>query len=150
MAASNMPLQCLVVVVAPIMGLGPGLSEAGALGCRQVPTVSGRGVLPSCSGVAPKVDARRPTRIPRVAAGATDQEKHMNSDRIEGNWKQVKGKIKEQWGKLTDDDLDVIAGKRDQLLGRIQERHGVARDEAEKQVRHFEERNPTFKFEKSQ
>lgn len=74
----------------------------------------------------------------------------MNQDRIEGNWKQVKGKIKEQWGKLTDDDLDVIAGKRDQLLGRIQERHGIAKDEAEVQVRNFEQRNPDFSFEKSQ
>ena len=58
----------------------------------------------------------------------------MNQDRIEGNWKQFKGKVKEQWGKLTDDDIDVIAGKRDQLLGRIQERHGVAKDEAERQL----------------
>ena len=52
----------------------------------------------------------------------------MNNDRIEGNWKQVKGKVKEQWGKLTDDDLDVIAGRREQLLGRIQQRHGLAKD----------------------
>ncbi|MGE0331021.1 MAG: CsbD family protein [Ramlibacter sp.] len=73
----------------------------------------------------------------------------MNQDRIEGNWKQFKGKVKEQWGKLTDDDLDVIAGKRDQLLGRIQERHGVAKDEAEKQVKNWESRNPDFRFEKS-
>ncbi|WP_225785114.1 CsbD family protein [Xenophilus sp. Marseille-Q4582] len=62
----------------------------------------------------------------------------MNKDIIEGNWKQLKGKVKEQWGKLTDDDFDVIAGKRDQLLGRIQERHGVSRDEAEKQVQQWE------------
>jgi uncharacterized protein YjbJ (UPF0337 family) len=74
----------------------------------------------------------------------------MNNDRIEGNWKQAKGKIKEQWGKLTDDDLDIIAGKRDQLLGRIQERHGIAKDEADRQVSDFESRNPTFVFEKSQ
>jgi uncharacterized protein YjbJ (UPF0337 family) len=73
----------------------------------------------------------------------------MNHDRIDGNWKQVKGKLKEQWGKLTDDDLDVIAGKRDQLLGRIQERHGVAKEEAERQVQTFERRNPDFFFEKS-
>ena len=59
----------------------------------------------------------------------------MNKDTVEGNWKQLKGKVKEQWGKLTDDDFDVIAGKRDQLLGRIQERHGISRDEAEKQVK---------------
>ena len=73
----------------------------------------------------------------------------MNHDRIEGNWKQVKGKVKEQWGKLTDDDLDVIAGRRDQLLGRIQERHGLARDHAEREVDTFERRNPDFLFEKS-
>jgi uncharacterized protein YjbJ (UPF0337 family) len=74
----------------------------------------------------------------------------MNEDRIGGNWKQLKGKVKEQWGKLTDDDLDVIAGKRDQLLGRIQERHGIVKDEAERQIETFERRNPDFKFEKSQ
>ena len=73
----------------------------------------------------------------------------MNQDRFDGNWKQVKGKVKEQWGKLTDDDLDVIAGKRDQLLGRIQERHGIAKDEAEIQVQTFERRNPDFFFEKT-
>jgi uncharacterized protein YjbJ (UPF0337 family) len=72
----------------------------------------------------------------------------MNEDRIRGNWKQVKGKVKEQWGRLTDDDLDVIAGKRDQLLGRIQERHGIAKDEAERQVEDFERRNTDMKFEK--
>jgi uncharacterized protein YjbJ (UPF0337 family) len=72
----------------------------------------------------------------------------MNEDRIRGSWKQVKGKVKEKWGKLTDDDLDVIAGKRDQLLGRIQERHGIAKDEAERQVEDFERRNADLKFEK--
>ena len=58
----------------------------------------------------------------------------MNWDRIEGQWSQVKGKACEQWGKLTDDDVDVVAGKRDQLAGKIQERYGVAKDEAEKQL----------------
>jgi uncharacterized protein YjbJ (UPF0337 family) len=62
----------------------------------------------------------------------------MNWDIVEGNWKQFKGKAKEQWGKLTDDDLDVIAGKRDQLAGRVQEAYGVSKDEAEKQIRDFE------------
>jgi len=73
----------------------------------------------------------------------------MNKDIAEGNWKQLKGKAKEQWGKLTDDDFDVIAGKRDQLLGRIQERHGISRDEAEKQVKDWESRNPDVFYEKS-
>lgn len=72
----------------------------------------------------------------------------MNEDRIEGNWMQFKGKVKEQWGQLTDDDLDVIAGKRDQLLGRIQARHGLAKDEAEKQLASFQENNPTGFFER--
>jgi uncharacterized protein YjbJ (UPF0337 family) len=69
------------------------------------------------------------------------QEITMNEDRMKGNWKQFKGKIQEQWGKLTDDDLDVIAGKRDQLLGRIQERHGITKDEAENQVKDWEKRH---------
>jgi uncharacterized protein YjbJ (UPF0337 family) len=62
----------------------------------------------------------------------------MNWDRIEGNWKQVTGRAKEQWGKLTDDDLDVVAGRRDRLAGKIQERYGVAKDEAEKQLSAWE------------
>ena len=59
----------------------------------------------------------------------------MNWDLIEGNWKQIKGKVREKWGKLTDDDLDVIAGKRDQLLGKLQERNGLKRDESGKRNR---------------
>ena len=58
----------------------------------------------------------------------------MNWDRIEGNWKQLKGKVKEQWGELTDDDLDRIAGKRDQLAGRLQETYGIGKDEANQQI----------------
>ena len=62
----------------------------------------------------------------------------MNWDRIEGNWKQFKGKVKEQWGELTDDQLDVIGGKRDQLVWKVQEQYGISRDEAERQVKTFE------------
>lgn len=58
----------------------------------------------------------------------------MAWDRVEGNWKQAKGKIKEQWGTLTDDDLDVIAGKRDQLEGKIQERYGIEKAKAKEEV----------------
>lgn len=61
----------------------------------------------------------------------------MNWDRIEGNWKQLKGNVKEHWGKLTDDDVDVIQGKREQLVGKLQEKYGIAREEAEKQVADF-------------
>jgi uncharacterized protein YjbJ (UPF0337 family) len=62
----------------------------------------------------------------------------MNWDQIEGQRKQTKGQVKEQWGKLTDDDLTTINGKRDQLVGKVQERYGVAREKAEEQVGEFE------------
>ena len=72
----------------------------------------------------------------------------MNEDTMKGNWNQFKGKVKEKWGKLTDDDLDVIGGKRDQLVGRIQERHGIAKDQAEREVENFERSNPDHRFER--
>jgi uncharacterized protein YjbJ (UPF0337 family) len=58
----------------------------------------------------------------------------MNSDQLAGKWKQMKGSLKERWGKLTDDDIDVINGQEDQLVGKIQERYGIAREAAQKQV----------------
>ena len=58
----------------------------------------------------------------------------MDWDRVEGNWKQARGKIKEQWGKPTDDDLDVINGRRDQLEGKLQERYGYAQDQVRRDV----------------
>ena len=58
----------------------------------------------------------------------------MNWDRIEGNWKQFKGMAKRKWGELTDDDLDKLAGRRDELIGKIQERKGIERDKAEREV----------------
>ena len=64
----------------------------------------------------------------------------MNSDWLMGNWKQYQGSAKEQWGKLTDDDLTKVEGRRDQLVGRIQERYGIVRDEAEREVREWEAR----------
>ena len=64
----------------------------------------------------------------------------MNWDLIEGNWKQFTGKAKEQWGKLTDDELTVIAGKRDQLAGKIQERYGLTKDDAERQIKTWEQK----------
>ena len=61
----------------------------------------------------------------------------MNWDQIKGDWKQVTGKVKEKWGKLTDDDLTTIAGKREQLAGLIQERYGYAQEQAEKELDEF-------------
>jgi len=65
----------------------------------------------------------------------------MNEDRIGGNWKQFKGKVKEKWGDLTDDDMTVVEGKRDQLVGKIQERYGYEKDRAEKEVKEWEVSN---------
>jgi uncharacterized protein YjbJ (UPF0337 family) len=62
----------------------------------------------------------------------------MNWDRIEGNWKQLKGAVQERWGKLTNDHIDVIDGKREKLTGRLQEQYGITKDEAEKQISDWE------------
>jgi uncharacterized protein YjbJ (UPF0337 family) len=69
----------------------------------------------------------------------------MNWDIVEGNWKQFKGKVKTQWGKLTDDHLDVIAGKRTELAGKLQESYGISKDEAEEQIKSFEEINKDYR-----
>jgi uncharacterized protein YjbJ (UPF0337 family) len=66
------------------------------------------------------------------------QERTMNWDQIKGNWKQAKGTLKQKWGQLTDDDLTRIDGQRDKLIGRVQERYGIAREEAERQVDEWE------------
>ena len=58
----------------------------------------------------------------------------MNKDIFEGNWKQLKGKVKAEWGELTDDELDVIDGNRERLAGKIQERYGKTREEANREI----------------
>jgi uncharacterized protein YjbJ (UPF0337 family) len=67
------------------------------------------------------------------------EERVMNRDTLEGNWKQLSGKVKAQWGKLTDDDIDTIQGRTEELAGKIQERYGIAREEAERQVDEWQE-----------
>lgn len=62
----------------------------------------------------------------------------MNWDQVSGSWTSAKGKLKEQWGKLTDDDLDIIAGKRDQLLGKLQQRYGYTKEQAENELDRWE------------
>ncbi len=64
----------------------------------------------------------------------------MSQDTWQGHWRQIRGKVREHWGRLTDDDLDVIRGRRDQLVGRLQERYGYGRDEAEQEVDRFRDR----------
>jgi len=88
---------------------------------------------------------QNPVRHRAGLARNPSRSKQMNWDRIEGNWKQLKGKAKQQWGKLTDDQLDVIAGSRDQLAGKIQEEYGITKDEAEKQLEDFENRYRNWK-----
>ncbi|MGA8010083.1 MAG: CsbD family protein [Thiomonas sp.] len=73
----------------------------------------------------------------------------MNWDQIQGNWKQLTGQAKEQWGKLTDDDLNVVAGRREQLAGMIQERYGVAKDQAEKQIAEWQRKASDSWFKKN-
>ena len=75
---------------------------------------------------------------------AEREEFELNWDIVEGNWKQFTGKVKTQWGNLTNDRLDVIAGKRVELAGRIQESYGITKDEAERQMKDFERRNKDY------
>ena len=65
----------------------------------------------------------------------------MNWDIVKGNWKEMKGKIREQWGELTDDDIDRMAGQRDQLVGSIQKKYGYSKEEAERHVSDWEARH---------
>lgn len=65
----------------------------------------------------------------------------MNSDRTAGQWKQIKGRIKEQWGRLTDDEIAQLEGHSEQLVGRLQERYGLQQEEAERQAKEFRTRN---------
>lgn len=58
----------------------------------------------------------------------------MNSDQFEGKWKQLKGQVKQRWGKLTDDDVTALGGKKDELVGKIQERYGITREQAEREA----------------
>jgi uncharacterized protein YjbJ (UPF0337 family) len=63
----------------------------------------------------------------------------MNADQLKGKWMQLKGSVKSKWGKLTDDDLDIINGRQEQLIGKIQERYGIAKEEAQRQVNEWNE-----------
>lgn len=79
--------------------------------------------------------AAAPLAVPAHAADILP-----NWEQVEGNWNQFSGKVKQRWGKLTDNDLTVINGKRQELVGRIQERYGIAKKEAENQVEEWEKR----------
>jgi uncharacterized protein YjbJ (UPF0337 family) len=85
------------------------------------------------SGLFPAVREQRDRPV-RFRRRRQPRRSSMNWDRIEGNWKQFKGKVKEQWGKLTDDEIDEINGNREQLEGKLQKRYGYAKDEAKRDV----------------
>jgi len=65
----------------------------------------------------------------------------MNEDRLKGDWTRLKGRIREKWGELTDDDLDIIQGRREQLAGLLQKRYGLAKEAIEEEIREFEEQS---------
>ena len=67
----------------------------------------------------------------------------MNSDQFEGQWKQLKGTVKEKWGKLTDDDITSLSGKKDQFIGKLQERYGYSREQAEREADEWAAHDPT-------
>src|SRR5262249_34804842 len=79
--------------------------------------------------------SREDRRRARACRDARNQrERAMNNDTLKGQWMQVKGKVRERWGKLTNDDLDQIQGQAEQLVGKVQERYGIARDQAKREV----------------
>jgi uncharacterized protein YjbJ (UPF0337 family) len=65
----------------------------------------------------------------------------MDRDILQGKWEQLKGKVRTQWGKLTDDDVDTVGGRKDQLIGKLRERYGYAKDDAEREVDDWLKRN---------
>lgn len=67
----------------------------------------------------------------------------MNWDTVKGNWKQFKGMVQQQWGELTDDDFDTVAGKRESLAGKIQERYGLSKEAVERQIAEWENKMDT-------
>src|SRR5258708_30825005 len=77
---------------------------------------------------------------PHSPSGPPSGDRDMNWDQVEDNWKQLKGTVQQEWSKLTNDNLDVIAGNRKMLSGKIQEAYGISKDEAEEQIEEFEYR----------
>jgi uncharacterized protein YjbJ (UPF0337 family) len=72
----------------------------------------------------------------------------MNQDTLQGNWKQFKGRVKERWGRITNDQLEVIAGKKDQLIGMIQEAYGISREQAQMEADEFEQEHRDYRWER--
>jgi uncharacterized protein YjbJ (UPF0337 family) len=111
----------------------PVLETSTKKACKAHARHGARSQLPLIPGHA-SCRAIQRLRMPAIHSVGKEKEQVMNWDRVEGNWLQLKGKVKEQWGKLTDDQIDQIAGRRDRLVGLVQEKYGLARDKAEREV----------------
>ncbi len=96
-------------------------------------------ILSACAAVA--VGSVPTIVIPQASAQTTHSDTKSMWEKIKGSWNQTKGAVKEQWGKLTDDDLLEIEGRRDQLVGKIQTRYGITREQAEAQVSSWEQKH---------
>jgi uncharacterized protein YjbJ (UPF0337 family) len=94
-------------------------------------------LLATCVAVAIVVPAAVPVPL---HAQTSQNDSHAIWEKIKGSWAQTKGAVKEQWGKLTDDDLLAIEGRRDQLVGKLQTRYGITREQAESQVSSWEKK----------
>ena len=121
---------------------------------NRVPIAAGmpHSVRRRTDGSACKAQSSSP---PQLAASRTEPRPftegiHLNWDLIQGNWKQAAPKAKEQWDKLTDDDIAVVAGRRGHLVGKIQQRYGVAKDEAEKQLSEWQRKATRAWFTKDE
>lgn len=113
--------------------------HAHQVGCRRAKQAAGQGGRPKRVGTQTPT-RERPSLTHPSRRLIQPRDTHMNWDRIEGKWKQFKGNLREQWGKLTDDQLEVIAGKRQHLAGKIQESYGLSKDETEKQLSDWHQR----------
>jgi uncharacterized protein YjbJ (UPF0337 family) len=97
-----------------------------------------RGLPPHAPFTATRLESTADEATPLRHLSPSIEVAVMNEDTIKGQWKQLGGSIKQKWGKLTDNDLTVAEGNADYLAGKVQERYGIARDEAEAQVREFQ------------
>jgi uncharacterized protein YjbJ (UPF0337 family) len=108
----------------------------GGCGNEGFPTGEFPPEFPPWRNVCSDARAEAARRAAPLLQAADHMERAMNQDVIEGKWKQIRGEVKKWWGQLTDDDLDTVAGNKDKLIGKLQERYGYAREKAEEEVEH--------------